>query len=86
MRPVLVTIAILQILSSWNDFLWPFLVIKSDTLKTLVVGLVGFEGRFSTNYGPLMAGYAIASIPLLILFLVAMRSFIEGLSQGALKA
>ena len=85
-RPVLVTIAILQVLSSWNDFLWPFLVIKSDTLKTLVVGLVGFEGRFSTNYGPLMAGYAIASIPLLILFLVAMRSFIEGLSQGALKA
>ena len=55
-------------------------------LKTLVVGLVGFEGRFSTDYGPLMAGYAIASIPLLILFLVAMRSFIEGLSQGALKA
>jgi ABC-type glycerol-3-phosphate transport system permease component len=85
-RPVLVTIAILQVLSSWNDFLWPFLVIKSDSLKTLVVGLVGFEGRFSTDYGPLMAGYAIASIPLLILFLVAMRSFIEGLSQGALKA
>jgi ABC-type glycerol-3-phosphate transport system permease component len=85
-RPVLVTIAILQVLSSWNDYLWPFLVLKSDTLKTLVVGLVGFEGRFTTNYGPLMAGYAIASIPLLILFFVAMRSFIEGLSQGALKA
>jgi len=85
-RPVLVTIAILQVLSSWNDYLWPFLVLKSDALKTLVVGLVGFEGRFTTNYGPLMAGYAIASIPLLILFFVAMRSFIEGLSQGALKA
>jgi ABC-type glycerol-3-phosphate transport system permease component len=85
-RPVLVTIAILQVLSSWNDYLWPFLVIQSDSLKTLVVGLVSFEGRFSTDYGPLMAGYAIASVPLLILFFVAMRSFIEGLSQGALKA
>jgi ABC-type glycerol-3-phosphate transport system permease component len=85
-RPVLVTIAILQVLSSWNDYLWPFLVIQSDSLKTLVVGLVSFEGRFATDYGPLMAGYAIASVPLLILFFVAMRSFIEGLSQGALKA
>jgi multiple sugar transport system permease protein/raffinose/stachyose/melibiose transport system permease protein len=85
-RPVLVTIAILQVLSSWNDYLWPFLVIKSDSLKTLVVGLVSFQGRFGTDYGPLMAGYAIASVPLLILFLVSMRSFIEGLSQGALKA
>jgi ABC-type glycerol-3-phosphate transport system permease component len=85
-RPVLVTIAILQVLSSWNDYLWPFLVLQSDSLKTLVVGLVSFQGRFSTDYGPLMAGYAIASVPLLILFLIAMRSFIEGLSQGALKA
>jgi ABC-type glycerol-3-phosphate transport system permease component len=85
-RPVLVTIAILQVLSSWNDYLWPFLVLQSDSLKTLVVGLVSFQGRFSTDYGPLMAGYAIASVPLLILFFIAMRSFIEGLSQGALKA
>ena len=84
--PAMATLGIFTFMSSWNDYLWPFLVIKSDTLKTLVVGLVGFEGRFSTDYGPLMAGYAIASIPLLILFLVAMRSFIEGLSQGALKA
>jgi ABC-type glycerol-3-phosphate transport system permease component len=85
-RPVLVTIAILQVLSSWNDYVWPFLVLQSDSVQTLVVGLVNFQGRFYTDYGPLMAGYALASIPLLILFFVAMRSFIEGLSQGALKA
>jgi len=85
-RPVLVTIAILQVLSSWNDYVWPFLVLQSDSVQTLVGGLVNFQGRFYTDYGPLMAGYAIASIPLLILFFVAMRSFIEGLSQGALKA
>jgi multiple sugar transport system permease protein len=85
-RPVLVTIGILQVLSSWNDYVWPFLVLQSDSVQTLVVGLVNFLGRFYTDYGPVMAGYAIASIPLLILFFVAMRSFIEGLSQGALKA
>jgi ABC-type glycerol-3-phosphate transport system permease component len=85
-RPVLVTIGILQVLSSWNDYVWPFLVLQSDSVQTLVVGLVNFQGRFYTDYGPLMAGYALASIPLLVLFFVAMRSFIEGLSQGALKA
>jgi ABC-type glycerol-3-phosphate transport system permease component len=85
-RPVLVTIAILQVLSSWNDYVWPFLVLQSDSVQTLVVGLVNFQGRFYTDYGPLMAGYALASIPLLILFFMAMRAFIEGLSQGALKA
>lgn len=85
-RPVLVTIGILQVLSSWNDYVWPFLVLQSDSVQTLVVGLVNFQGRFYTDYGPLMAGYALASIPLLLLFFVAMRSFIEGLSQGALKA
>ena len=57
-------------------------MIKRDSLKTLVVGLVGFEGRLKTDYGPLVSGYALASVPLLILFIVAVRSLTEGLSQG----
>ncbi len=78
----LVTIAILQVLCPWHDYLWPFLVIKRDSCKTLVVDLVGFEVRLTTDDGPLVAGYALASVSLLILFIVAMRSFIEGQSQG----
>lgn len=84
-RPILVTIGIMQVLSTWNDYLWPFLVLQDDSLKTLVVGLVGFQGRFYTNWGPLMAGYTLASLPLLLLFFVGMRYFIEGLTAGALK-
>jgi ABC-type glycerol-3-phosphate transport system permease component len=84
-RPILITIAIMQVLSTWNDYVWPFLVVQDDSLKTLVVGLVIFQGRFYTNWGPLMAGYTLASLPLLILFLVGMRYFIEGLTAGALK-
>ncbi len=84
-RPVLVTIAILQILSTWNDYVWPFLVLQNPAIQTLVVGLVNFQGRFYTNWGPLMAGYTLASIPLLLLFFVGMRSFIAGLTAGALK-
>lgn len=84
-KPILITIALLQILSSWNDYLWPFLVIQSNSLKTLVVGLVTFQGRFFTDWGPLMAGYTLASLPLLILFFLGMRAFMEGLTQGGLK-
>lgn len=85
-RPTLVTIAILQILMVWNDYLWPFLVIHNPSLQTLVVGLVSFQGRFYTNWGPLMAGYVIASLPLIVLFSMGMRAFIRGLTQGGLKA
>jgi ABC-type glycerol-3-phosphate transport system permease component len=65
---------------------WPFLVVQDDSLKTLVVGLVLFQTRFYTYWGPLMAGYTLASIPLLLLFFVGMRYFIEGLTSGALRA
>ena len=85
-RPILVTIAIIQVLSTWNDYVWPFLVVQDDSLKTLVVGLVLFQTRFYTFWGPLMAGYTLASIPLLLLFFVGMRYFIEGLTSGALRA
>jgi ABC-type glycerol-3-phosphate transport system permease component len=84
-RPVLVTVAIMQVLSTWNDYVWPFLVVQDDNLKTLVVGLVIFQNRYYTNWGPMMAGYTLASIPLLLLFFVGMRYFIEGLTSGALK-
>jgi ABC-type glycerol-3-phosphate transport system permease component len=85
-RPTLVTVAILNVLNVWNDYLWPFLVVRDEHLQTLVVGLVSFQGRFYTNWGPLMAGYVIASLPLVVLFFLAMRSFIAGLTQGGLKA
>lgn len=85
-RPTLVTVAILNVLTVWNDYLWPFLVVRDENLQTLVVGLVGFQTRFYTNWGPLMAGYVIASLPLVVLFFLAMRSFIAGLTQGGLKA
>lgn len=85
-RPVMVVVGILQILSAWNDYVWPYLVITNNSLKTLVVGLLNFQGAHSTTWGPLMAGYTIASLPLLIVFFFTMKYFIAGLSQGGLKA
>jgi multiple sugar transport system permease protein/raffinose/stachyose/melibiose transport system permease protein len=84
-RPTLVTIAILQVLMVWNDYLWPFVVIQSPSLQTLVVGLVSFQGRFYTNWGPLMAGYVLASLPLVVLFSMGMRAFIRGITQRSVR-
>jgi ABC-type glycerol-3-phosphate transport system permease component len=85
-RPTLVTVAILEVLVVWNDYLWPFVVTRDKSVQTVVVGLVEFQTRFYTNWGALMAGYVIAAAPLLLLFALAMRSFIRGLTQGGLKA
>lgn len=86
MKPILGTIAIMNLLSVWNDYIWPLIVISDEAKKTLTSGLAFFQGAYFTTYGPLMAGYVIACLPLLILFLFAMRYFIEGLTSGAIKA
>lgn len=83
--PALGTVAILQVISSWNDYLWPLVVLFDEPLKTLALGLVAFQGRHATDWGPLMAGYTLGSIPLIILFALTTRTFIQGLTSGGLK-
>lgn len=84
-QPMLSVIAITTILTTWNDYVWPLVVISDDSLRTITVGLAAFETQYSIDYGPQMAGYVIASIPLLILFLFTMRQFLQGLTAGAVK-
>jgi multiple sugar transport system permease protein/raffinose/stachyose/melibiose transport system permease protein len=85
-KPILGTVAIVQLLSTWNDYVWPFVVTQqSPDLYTLVVGLVSFTGRHSTEWGPLMAANIIAALPLVIVFMFTVRYFIQGLTAGALK-
>lgn len=85
-RPIMATLAILNVIGTWNDLVWPMVALAGKPgLENLTVGLTMFQQEFFTNYGPLMAGYIIASLPLLLLFLVASRQFIEGLGSGSLK-
>jgi multiple sugar transport system permease protein/raffinose/stachyose/melibiose transport system permease protein len=85
-QPILATIAVMTTLSTWNDYVWPLIVLSDERGKTLSIGLAFFRGAYQTTYGPLMAGYVIASLPLLVLFLLTMRAFIAGLTSGAVKA
>lgn len=82
---IISALSILQVQGTWNDYIWPLLVLTRDKLQTIAIGLVYFADRRSPEIGVQMAGSVIASIPLFILFFVAMRTFIEGLQSGALK-
>lgn len=82
---ILSTLAILQFLGVWNNFILPFIVIRDDSLLTLAAGLVKLDGEYVKHWGELMAGYSIASLPLVIIFLFTMRLFVKGITAGAVK-
>jgi multiple sugar transport system permease protein len=85
--PILVTIGIVSTFSSYNDYIWPLITINSSDLQVVTVALTSFNAGYGIiNYGPRFAGYLLASVPLLIMFLLGMRYFIRGLTAGALKA
>lgn len=85
--PILGTLAIMNLLNVWNDYLWPMISVSSPARWTISVGLLNFKGQYSTQmfYGPLFAGYTLASLPLIILFIFCMNYFIEGMTSGAIK-
>ncbi len=85
--PILSTIAILNVLGTWNDYVWPLVTISKNYLWTISVGVMSFSvstSSFETR-GVMFAGYVIASAPLVILFFFTMKTFIKGISSGALK-
>lgn len=81
----LATLALLSFLTNWNDFLWPVYVLFSPQNLVLPPGLSKLNGAYDTDYAVIMAGGALASIPVLILFLIAQRYIIEGVSRSGLK-
>ena len=84
-KPPLATLAVLAFLANWNEFLWPVYVLFSPKSLTLPPGLSILQGNYSTDYPVVMAGGVIASIPVLIVFFIAQRYIIEGVSRSGLK-
>ena len=85
--PIMVTISIMHLVSTYNDFMWPLLVISSPEIQVVSVGLREFTSQYGiTDWGPRMAAYTIATIPLILLFLFGMRYYIQGITSGAIKA
>ena len=79
------SIAIFQFLWTWEDYLWPYLVISAKEKQLLSVGLKMFSGQYSTDYGALFAATAISIIPVLLIYVVFQKQFIAGVASAAVK-
>jgi putative chitobiose transport system permease protein len=83
-RPTVATVAIFTFVTSWNDFLWPSLMLPTTVNKTLPVGLAALQSYFSSDFRSIAAGVTMTIIPILIFFVALQRFFVRGLG-GAVK-
>jgi multiple sugar transport system permease protein len=84
-KAMLAVVSLLLFLGSWNDFLWPTIVINSEGLRTLPVGIALFKDPYGVEFGPLMAGAVIAITPMLIAYALSQRFMIRGATLTGLK-
>jgi putative chitobiose transport system permease protein len=83
-RPSMAAVAIFTFVTSWNDFLWPSLMLHDRTQMTLPVGLAALQGFFSSDFRSIAAGVTMTVVPILLFFIVVQRYFVRGLA-GAVK-
>jgi multiple sugar transport system permease protein len=81
-KPAMAALGIFTLINAWNDFLWPLVVLRTNTMRTLVVGLATVQSEFNINYGLVMAGSVLTVLPLLVLYVLFQPYFVEGLRMG----
>jgi len=81
-RPALATVTVFQFVPLWNDFFFPLVLLRDTKKWTLAVGMTRFFGEFQTDWSTLFAGLVITTLPLIILFLLATKQIIAGLTAG----
>jgi multiple sugar transport system permease protein len=85
LKPIVVTLAVLTFLGSWNDFMWPLIVLTDRDLQTLPVALAGLSREHVQDTELMMAGSVVTTLPVLLLFLVLQRYYMQGLLMGSVK-
>lgn len=83
--PAMAALGIFTVINAWNAFLWPLVVLRANTMRTLVVGLATVQSEFNINYGLVMAGSVLTVLPMLILYILFQPYFVEGLRMGYSK-
>ena len=83
--PTLATLAVTTFMESWNDYLWPLLMLTDRNKMTLPIALSTLNGQYSTEYNVLMAGSLISMIPIIIIYIAAQKQFKSGLMAGGIK-
>ncbi|MDE5598311.1 MAG: carbohydrate ABC transporter permease [Lachnospiraceae bacterium] len=84
-KPALSTLTIFTFVSTWNDYLGPLIYLKTESKKTIQLGLKMFIGQYSSEYGLIMAGSVLSLIPVIIVFLCLQKYFVEGVASTGLK-
>jgi multiple sugar transport system permease protein len=84
-RPVIITMGMLAFIWTWNDFLWPLIIARDVDMFTIQIGLSAFNEQFGTRWGPLMAGSVLATVPVLIAFLVSQKWVLGSFMRSGLK-
>ena len=85
MKAPLATLGIMTLLWAWNDFLWPLIAITSESHMTLPLGLATFQGAHTYHWPLIMAGTLMSQLPMLIIFIIAQRWFVESLASSGIK-
>ena len=84
-RPILVTLAIFTFMGTWNDFLWPLIVLTDEDLHTLPVALANLLGEHAQDLELMMAGSVLTVLPVVVLFALFQRQYIQGIVSGSVR-
>ena len=84
-KPALSTLTIFTFVNTWNDYLGPLIYLRSESKKTIQLGLKMFISQYSSDYGLIMAGSVLSLIPLMIVFLIFQKNFVEGVAATGIK-
>ncbi len=84
-KPALATLGIFTFQAGWNSFLWPMIILNDPDKATIQMGLQAFSYNYQTDYGPMMAGALIAILPILVLFLLLQKYFVQGIAFSGVK-
>lgn len=84
-KPALATLGIFIFMYYYNDFLWPLIVVNSEEMRTVQLGLAIFRDRYTTEWDKLMAGSVTATVPILLVFFFAQKYFIKGITLSGIK-
>src|ERR1700733_10599949 len=84
-RPLLAVLFFMSLLGSWNDFAWPLIALKDNRLFTLPIGLLYLQGQFGSDYGGTMAFALLNVTPMIVLFLVFQRHFVQGFTRSGIR-
>ncbi|EPR10342.1 carbohydrate ABC transporter permease [Ruminiclostridium papyrosolvens] len=84
-KPGVGALAIFTFINAWNDYFMQLIIIRSEKMMTLPLGVALLQQEFTTNYGVIMAGAALASLPMIIVFIIFQKYFTQGITMGAVK-